>query len=178
MHLLTTLQSLLQRQCWASHTWPISAVVFQSLRGLVQEGPPLMLQEYRTAYYSYCPTENSHEVSDLVIMLSTELVPTYQAIDLCMQLLGDSAHFSHSPQMAKRLHTCSINTPKRTGTNRDTRYQISTLYNTQTVCFRTGVPYWTMISLQCCTTYWALSVFFGTPCVHNIVCFFTVMAHE
>ena len=33
------------------------------------------------------------------------------------------------------------------------RSQTSTLYSTQTVRFRTGVPPWTMISLPSCTTY-------------------------
>ena len=63
---------------------PISADVlqdFQSLRGLVQQGPPL---QYHTPYTSYYPTEDSQKVSDLVTLLATELAPLYQPIDLDM----------------------------------------------------------------------------------------------
>ena len=45
-----------------------------------------MLQEYQTPYSSYYSTENSREVSDMV---TTELVPLYQSIDLDLQCWGD-----------------------------------------------------------------------------------------
>ena len=64
------------------------------------------------------PHRNSRELSNLV---TTELVPLHQSIDLGMQRWGESAHFYQSPQMAKGLHTCCIRTPKRIATNCDTR---------------------------------------------------------
>ena len=64
-------------------------------------------------------TQKSLEVSDLVTMLATELVPLYQYIYL--ESWGDSAHFYQSLQMAKGLYTCCIRTPTRIGTNSSTR---------------------------------------------------------
>ena len=71
--------------------------------------------------------------------------------------------------MARELHTLVLghqNESEQIVT--PVRSQTLTLYSTQTVRFRTGVPSLTMISLSPCTKYLALSVFFGTHCIMSI----------
>ena len=96
-----SVQRLLHRRCWASHTWPnnCSCLVRLSI------APWILIRSSSdvTPYSSHYPTE----VSDLVTILSTELVPPLQIHRFGYVTLRDSAHFYHSPQMAKGLRTCS-----------------------------------------------------------------------
>ena len=116
-----SLQSLLHRRCWASHTWPnkCSCLVRLSIAPwtrAIRSSSDVTGASY-TILFNY-HIVNSREVSDLVIK---ELVPLYIFIALDYVIWGVSGHFYQNPQMAKGLHTCCIRLPKRFGTNCDTR---------------------------------------------------------
>ena len=120
----TSLQNLF-RQCWVSYTWPNKCICLIRLSitlwtCAIRSSPNITGLPYTVLFIfsSYYPTENSLEVSDPV---TTELVTLYQSIDLDMWHWGDFVHFYQSPQMTKGLPICCIRTPKRIGTNSDTR---------------------------------------------------------